>query len=486
MPPSWSPTRSEVTSRRAGQDTAWTWASDGRGSFTVEAAAREEAGTTVLLRLKPDASEYLEPTRLETIVRKWADHITVPITIAREGREEPANEGTAIWRRPKGEVGEADAEAFYRYLGNFFGKPWATLQWRAEGALDYFAMLFIPDSKPFMAVEEERESRVRLHVRRMFITDHANVLPPWLRFVQGVVDTEDLPLNVSREMLQATPVLARIRTAVTNRVITELKSASREPERYATFWENFGSILKEGVWEDAEHRPQLASLLRFRSATAEGWTSLADYVGRMKDGQHAIYFLSGEDAQALGRSAQLEGFRARGIEVLLLDAPIDAFWPERLARFEDKPLRSVTQGLADLAALTAEKAPEGAIADITQLVAGIRQALGDAVSEVRSTERLVDSAVVLTASAGGPDLQMQRLMKRAGRTGFQAAPVLELNPRHKLIAALAARAADSESVSQAAFLLLDLARIQDGETPTHTARFARSLEEVMLAAASPS
>lgn len=477
--------RVEVTSRHAGADAAWTWASDGRGGFTVEPAARDAAGTSVVLHMKPDADEYLDPARIEAVVRKWADHITVPITIARDGADQPANEGTALWRRPKSELSEADLEGFYRHLGNFFGKPWATLQWRAEGALEFFALLFIPDAKPLMAVEEERESRVRLHVRRMFITDRAGLLPPWLRFVQGVVDTEDLPLNVSREMLQSTPVLARIRKAVTNRVLTELKSAAKDAERYAVFWTNFGAVLKEGVWEDAEHRAELAALLRFRSTAAAdrlsaGWTTLADYVGRMQPDQKAIYYLVGDNAEALARSAQIEGLRARGIEVLLLDQPIDAFWPERLVAFEGHALRSASQGSADLG--DGGTAEGGAAPDIGALAAALKAALGDAVAEVRATARLADSAVVLAPAAHGPDLQMQRLLRRAGRTGFQAAPALELNPRHPLIAALAARAAAQGDVAEDAAMLLDLARIQDGEPPRDPAAFARAFERALLAA----
>src|ERR1019366_7564245 len=211
---------------------------------------------------------------------------------------------------------------FYRNLGHIFDTPWATLHWRAEGSLEFHALLFIPAAKPFDAMEQERVSRVRLHVRRMFITDEAELLPPWLRFVQGVVDTEDLPLNVSREMLQATPVLARIRKAVTNRVLTELKTRAKEADDYEKFWENFGPVLKEGIWEDNEHRNDLAPLLRFKSSSTAGWTSFADYVGRMRPGQEAIYMLAGDNAEAMAGSSQLEGFRARGVEVLLLSDPI--------------------------------------------------------------------------------------------------------------------------------------------------------------------
>ncbi|MGK7864616.1 molecular chaperone HtpG [Falsiroseomonas sp. E2-1-a4] len=470
--------RVEVTSRRAGGEEAWLWASTGAGDYTLAPATREEAGTDIVLHMKPDAEEFLEPIRLQTIIRKWADHITIPITVAKDGVDEPANEGTALWRKSKSEVTEEQTTEFYRHLGNIFDKPWSTLHWRAEGALDFTALLFIPGMKPFQAVEGERESRVRLHVRRMFITDEAALLPPWLRFVQGVVDTEDLPLNVSREMLQATPVLARIRRAVTSRVLSELKTKAKDAESFAGFWENFGPVVKEGVWEDAEHRKDLAPLLRFRSSAVEGWTSLPDYVARMKPGQEAIYVLLGDNAEALAKSPQLEGFRAKGVEVLLLTDQIDAFWPERLEKFEDKPIRSITQGSIDLSAVEGA-AQEGEAADLARLLPLLKDALKEHVADVRGTDRLVDSAVVLAAGEMGPDLQMQRLMRRAGRGFPGGLPVLEVNPRHALIRRLAEQAATDTDLADSAGLLLDLARVQDGDTPRDPVAFARRVAEAL-------
>ncbi len=470
--------RVEVTSRKAGSDQAWLWASDGRGEYTLAPAEREAAGTSIVLHMKADAEEYLEPYRLETAIRKWADHIALPISVVRDGKDVAANEGTALWRKPKGEVSEEQSLELYRHLGHYFDTPWATLQWRAEGQLEFYALLFVPGAKPFDPVEGDRASHVRLHVRRMFITDDAKLLPEWLRFVQGVVDTEDLPLNVSREMLQATPVLSRIRKAVTNRVLTELKTRAKDAEEYAKFWENFGPTMKEGLWDDTEHRATLSELMRFRSSSTEGWVSLADYVARMKDGQEAIYILIGDDAAALAGSAQLEGFRARGLEVLLLSDSVDAFWPERMSEFDGKPIRSVTQGAADLSKFAAEAAGEAA--DTGKLVEVLKAALGERVDEVRATDRLVDSAVVLTAKAAGPDLQMQRLMRRTGRAGFSGAPVLEINPRHALIAALAKRAEAGEDLAEVAEVLLDLARVQDGEAPGDPAAFARRVVAAMV------
>ena len=463
-----------VTSRHAGSDEAWSWASDGKGSFTIAPAERAEPGSDVVLHMKADADEFLEPIRIEHIVRKWADHITIPITIAKDGGEITGNDGTALWRKPKSEIDEEAYASFYRQVGHGFDKPWATLHWRAEGATEFTALLFVPGMKPFMAVEGERKSPVRLHVRRMFITDDAELLPPWLRFVQGVVDTEDLPLNVSREMLQATPVLARIRKAVTGRVLSELAARAKSAEDYASFWENFGPILKEGVYDDSDRRAEIAGLLRFRSSGVEGWTSLADYIGRMKDGQSEIFYLLADDPDALARSPQVEGFRARGLEVLLLSDHVDAFWPDHLREFDGKKLRSITQGAVDISAFAPEGGATGEVAaGLDELVTALKEALGSDVSDVRTTDRLVDSAVVLASGGMGPDLQMQRLLRRAGRSFGGGHPILEVNGRHPLIRDLASRRAAGADVAAEAGTLLDLARIQDGDTPRDPVAFAR-------------
>ena len=464
--------RVEVTSRKAGSEEAFTWASEGAGQFTLAPATRENPGTDVLLHIKSDASEYLEPIRLETVIRKWADHITLPITVAHDGKDQPANEGTALWRKSKSETTEQSYKEFYRHLGHFFDDPWATLHWRAEGTLEYFCLLFIPGMKPFDVVDNDRDAHVRLHVRRMFITDKSELLPHWLRFVSGVVDTEDLPLNVSREMLQTTPVLARIRKALIGRVMTELKTRGTDVDDYYKFWENFGPILKEGVWEDSEHRAEIAPLLRFKSSTQEGWTSLQDYVSRMQEGQDTIYYLAGDHVDALKTSPQLEGFRAKGIEVLLMSDSIDSFWPERLDSFEDKKLRSVTQSAEDLG--KGEDQP-----DISPLLAAMKAALGTRISDVRSTARLTDSAVVLASGDMGPDLAMQRLMRRAGRAMMPAKPVLEVNPRHKLIEALSARLDDSTLIAETSETLLDLAQVQEGDLPADAAAFARRVTSLL-------
>jgi len=474
--------RVDVVSRRAGSDEAWRWSSDGKGSYTLTPDSRSTPGTDITLHIKTDADEFLEPYRLTAIVRKWADHISWPITVHQDGEDKPANEGTALWRKPRSEITEDQLNDFYRHVTHNFDTPWATLHWHAEGMTEFSALLFVPGSKPFEMMEQVRESRVHLHVRKMFITDEANLLPPWLRFVQGVVDTEDLPLNVSREMLQSTPVLARIRKAVTKRTINDLRDRAKDSESFDAFWENFGAIVKEGIWEDSEHRADVAKFARFRSTGTEGFTTLADYIGRMKPDQDAIYYLTGDNADTIGSSPQLEGFRARGIEVLLLSDPVDSFWPDRLGTFDEKALKSVSQGVDDLEKFPVEGEESQDKADLSALIPALKETLGEDVSDVRGTSRLVNSAVVLTASNAGMDLALARLMRRSGQKIPESAPILELNPSHALVRDLAARVARGDSIADFASVLLDMARIQDGETPRDATGFAQALTRLLASA----
>ncbi|MBS0960258.1 molecular chaperone HtpG [Acetobacter thailandicus] len=465
----------DVVSRRAGSDEAWRWTSEGKGAYTLSPATRDKPGTDITLHIKEDADEFLDPWRLQSIIKKWSDHISWPVTIMREGKEEAANEGTALWLKPRSEITEEQLNDFYRHTTHNFDTPWDTLHWRAEGTIEFSALLFVPGSRPFEFAEQTRESRVKLHVRRMFITDEAEILPPWLRFVQGVVDTEDLPLNVSREMLQATPVLVRIRKAVTGKVMSELKTRAKDGESYASFWENFGPVLKEGMWDDPVHRNEVAALCRFRSSAVEGLTSFDDYISRMKPEQEAIYYLTGDSAASLETSPQIEGFKARGIEVLLLSDAVDSFWPDRLSSYEGKTLRNVAQGQSDLEKFGAPAESDAEKAEMEALIPALKASLGEAVSDVRATNRLVDSAMVLTAPEGGPDLQLQKLMQRSNQSMPGVTPILELNPTHPVVHHLADMAKAGQSVDELALILLDVASIQNGEPPKDVNAFSRRL-----------
>jgi len=453
----------EVISRKIGSEEAWSWTSAGRGVFTLKPAAREATGTTIILHLKPDAEDFLEPYRVKNIIRKWADHIAIPIELEEDGKFNAVTEGTALWRKPRADISKQDYAEFYRHLGHMFDEPWATIHWRAEGTLEFSALLFIPSSKPFMPVEETRDSKVRLHVKRMFITDEAKLLPSWLSFVVGIVDTEDLPLNVSREILQTTPVLDKIRKALVNRVLSELKNRAKDVDDYKKFQENFGPVLKEGIYEDTGHAAEIAGLLRFES-TKEAATTLDEYIARLPEGQDAIYYLAGLEGGNLKGSPQLEGFATKGYEVLLLGDAIDAFWPSRLGSYKDKKLKSVSQAGEIFAAAEAGE-------DITALSAALAKALGDKVSGVTASTRLSGSPAMLVAAESGPDLSMQRLLRRAGRPVYGPAPKLEINPDHPLIKALAGRA----DVEADAAILLDLAKLQEGDLPEDPASFVRNI-----------
>jgi molecular chaperone HtpG len=484
----------EVTTRKAGEDAAWRWVSDGKGEFTVESAEKDARGTTIVLKLREDQTEYLEPHRLRQIVTKYSDHIALPIVLKDGDKEETLNQASALWTRSKSEVTAEQYKEFYHHVAHAFDEPWLTLHFRAEGVLEYTGLLFVPSSKPFDLFDPERKSRLKLYVRRVFITDEASeLLPAYLRFARGVVDSEDLPLNVSREMLQNNPMLAKMKSQITKRVLGELtKKATDAADEYAKFWNNFGAVLKEGIYEDYEQRDTLLSLARFRSTAASGedLVSLETYVGRMKEGQEAIYYITGDNLDLLKKSPQLEGFRAKGVEVLLLTDPVDEFWIPSVGAFKDKPLKSVTRGgAADLAKIKTadedQKPAEDKKADdgkVASLIAIFKLALGDTVKDVRTSERLTDSPVCLVADEGDMDIHLERILKQHRRLDMTAKRILEINPRHALIARLAGQvdvAGASDSLNEFAWLLLDQARILEGEQLPDPTAFARRLSALL-------
>ncbi|MHC5656122.1 molecular chaperone HtpG [Stappia sp. ICDLI1TA098] len=496
--------RVDVVSRAAGSDEIWRWTSDGLGTFTVEPVAADDPqvparGSRVILTLKEDAGDYARPETIERIVRAYSAHVPVPITLSVVGEEaEPRRlaDGNALWARPKSEIGEEEYKEFYGHVSGQYDDPALTLHYRAEGRHEYSVLLFLPSMKPFDLFNPDRKGRVKLYVRRVFIADDVDLLPAWLRFVRGVIDSADLPLNLSREMLQHNPVLDAIRKGVTNRIVSELqKLADNDREAYLTVWENFGAVLKEGLYEDFERREKLMGLARFRSSTGgDEWRSLADYVAAMKENQTQIFYATGSSREAIASSPQLEGFRARGVEVLYLDDPVDAFWVQTAEGFEGKPFQSVTQGSAALDAMPLAEERKDAgdgdaddkttqKADIGLVTAFLKETLGDKVSDVRASSRLSESPVCLVAPEGGPDRQLEKLMSRQqGALPGMFAPVLEFNPGHALLVGLSARlsaAGDKAELEDYAWLLLDQAAILDGELPVDAASFARRMAMVM-------
>ncbi len=490
--------RITVTSCKAGSDEAWTWVSSGGTGFqmspaSIDAKARVPRGTEVVLHLKDDAKSYLEQHEIERLVRTYSDHIQFPIMLA-DDKAEPRqiNAASAVWQRSKSELKLDDYTEAYRTIAGAFDEPAMTLHYKAEGRQSYAVLLFAPSSRPFDLYDPGRKGRVKLYVRRVFITDDADLLPPYLRFVRGVIDSEDLPLNVSREMLQNNAQVAQIRKAVTSRVVTEIETvAAKQPEQFAKIWEAFGSVLKEGIYEDHERREVLLGLAHFRTTkdvAADGaMRTLKDYVADMRPGQTAIYYLTGDHIDRIKSSPKLEAARARGVEVLLLADHVDAFWTSMPHTFEGKPLKSLSQGDVDFGevALLDDKkdseADKSTAVDDAVITAAVKSVLGERVSNVRASQRLTDSAACLVAEGRGPDRELERLLSMQDR-GTGSKPILEINTKHALVKAisdakLGQRDADVIDLSE---LLLDQARILDGEVPEDPAAFASRLNRLVV------
>ncbi|MCB1523044.1 MAG: molecular chaperone HtpG [Rhodoblastus sp.] len=478
----------DVYSRRAGQSEGWKWSSDGKSSYSIEASDNcPPVGARVVLHLKSDADAYLDASSLQRIVGEHSAGIPVPISVREAGGEEQtASEGAALWARPRSEIAAEQYAEFYRTISGQFDEPALTIHWRAEGRHEFDALAFIPGSRPFDLFNPERKGRSRLYVRRVLVSTDADLLPPWLRFVTLVVDSADVPLNVSRELVQKSPVLGAIRKAVVGRVIQELaKLAESDSEKFGAVWTNFGAVLKEGLYEEPERRDALFGFARFTTSThGAGDRTLKQYVADLRPNQTAIYYLNGVDAAGLAASPHLEGFRARGIEVLLLSDPVDAFWVSSAVGFDGKPFRSVTQGQADISqvpladgAVAPERPELDAMAATT--IAKMKEMLGERVSDVRVSDRLADSPACLVASEVAPDRTLARILASAGRLDASMRPVLEINLGHSLVKALLAldKGDDRADFEEASGLLVDLAQLAEGEAPENGPEVARRLSK---------
>src|SRR6202171_1452556 len=474
-----------VSSRRAGSDEVWTWSSSGGSGFEIAPASEDDAkriarGTEIVLHLKPEAKKYLESYEIERIVGAYSDNIQFPIElVSEEGEPRQINSASALWQRSKSELKPEDYKQAYKSIANAFAEPAMTLHYRAEGRYSYAVLLFAPSTKPFDLFEPQRKGKVKLYVRRVFITDEADLLPSYLRFMRGVVDSEDLPLNLSREMLQNNPQLVQIRKAVTGRVVTELEQLSdKDPENFAKIWDAFGAVIKEGLYEDFERREKLLALARFTTTTGEK-RSLKQYIADLKPNQTEVYFLAGDSLERLKSNPKLESAAARGIEVLLLTDPVDAFWTSAPLDFEGKPLKALSQGDIDFGLIPRidDSTQEiKADTDEASIIAAIKATLGDRVSDVRASQRLTPSASCLVAGSHGPDRELERLLVRQNR-GAGLKPILEINMRHPLVAAISSA---KDLAADLSFLLLEQAQILDGELPEDPAAFANRLNQLVL------
>lgn len=479
-----------VISRRAGESDVWTWTSSGGSGFEIARASGEEAarvtrGTEIVLHLKDDAKKYLETYEIERIVSAYSDNILFPIELAPEaGEPRQINSASALWQRSKSELTAEDYKKAYQQIASAFDDPAMTLHYRAEGRYSYAVLLFAPSTKPFDLFEPNRKGRVKLYVRRVFITDDADLLPGYLRFIRGVVDSEDLPLNISREMLQNNPQLVQIRKAVATRVLNELERlAEKDAENFAKMWDAFGAVLKEGIYEDFERREKLLALSRFTSTTGEK-RALKDIVADFKPNQTEIYYLVGDSIERLKSSPRLEAATARGIEVLLLSDPVDAFWTSMPTEFEGKPLKSLSQGDLNLDLIPRvdekdEAKKDEPEADEAATIAVIKAALGERVSDVKASTRLTSSASCLVADSQGPSRELERILAQQNR-GMRTKPILEINLRHPMVTAITRAQAGSKTVDDLSLLLLEQAQILDGELPEDPAAFAARLNRLVL------
>jgi molecular chaperone HtpG len=487
--------RVSVLSRKAGSKSVLLWTSDGISGFNVEKVGKAQAdalprGTVVTLHLKDDALDYLEEHEIARIVRAYSDHVPFQIDFLAEKDGKPErrqlNTAGALWAKPKSQIEEDHYKEFYHHIGGLYDTPALTIHYKAEGRHEYHVLLFVPTLPPFDLYDPERSGRVRLYVRRVFITDNAGLLPPWLRFVRGVVDSEDVPLNISREMLQNNPIVGAIRIGVTNRVLSEIKKlAEKDKDKFEGLWTNFGAVLKEGLYEDIERRDSLFEIARFHTTHGEVWRALKDYVNDLRPNQTEIYYLAGDSLEQLRGSPQLEGFKARGIEVLLLSDPVDNFWVTTALGYDGKPFRSITQGDIDLSGvpLLEEKTDatndkEESAPETAKLVERLKTLFEAELSDVRTSSRLVESPACLVAPAGGPDRGLGKLLeKQAGSGGTK--PVLEINPDHDFIKALRS-GAKGTAFDGLAWMLLDEARILEGLPPVSPAKFAERLNRFVL------
>ena len=492
--------RVSLRTRRAGMaaESGICWESDGKGEYTLSQESRAQRGTEVVLHLREDATEFLDDYRLRAVIRKYSDHIPLPIelrTVAAETKDsdvtsteptyETVNRAAALWTRPRGEIKAEEYDEFYRHVGHDYEAPLAHIHSRVEGKQEYTLLLFIPAHAPMDLLDRERRHGIRLYVRRVFILEDAEqLMPSYLRFVRGVIDASDLPLNVSRELLQHSRDIDVIRAGAVRKVLDLLAEiAEKQKDKYRNFWTEFGLVLKEGVIEDHGNRERLAELLRFSSTVSEiDEVSLADYVGRMPEGQDRIYYLTSESATAARTSPHLEVFRKKQVEVLLLSDRIDEWLVTHLTEFKGKPLQSVAKGDLNLGALEDQEERAGherAKTENRALVDRIQKALGERVKEVRSTQRLTDSPACLIADEHDMGMNLERLLKAAGRKITAVKPILEVNPEHALVQAMGAETDESRFADRAQ-ILFDQAVLSEGGQLEDPAGFVRRVNRLLL------
>ena len=475
----------EVTTRRAGEEQAYNWVSDGVDGFEITETTREKIGTDIKLYLKDDAKDYTDTIYLRHIIRTYSDHINYPIVLdLGKAGEETVNTGSALWTKNKADITEEQYNEFYHHISRNFDTPWMRLHFKAEGSIEYTGLLYIPSEAPYDLFQPDRQQSLKLYVNRVFISDKVDdLMPAYLRFIKGIIDSADLPLNISREMLQQNALIAKIKNGTVSRILKELKKRAEDYDDYMKFWKIFGVAFKEGIYEDVTNRVEVAELSRFYSTNStEKLTSLDEYISRVQEGQTNIYYITGDDVPTLRNNPQLEAFAAKGLEVLLLTDPIDEFWVQVLTNFKGYPIKHVSQADLDLKMdRSTPRADEGSLKMLTDYMAELFK---DEVGKVVPTEKLTKSPVSLTVESGQMSIHLERLMRNhQQQTAFASSRILEVNPYHPLIIKLADSMFDEsqkQNVEEVSRLLLDQAKIAEGEAISDSSFFSEKLSDYIL------
>ena len=484
-----------VTTRKAGEKKVWIWKSDGESKFSVEESdnlslLNSNRGTRIELEVTKDGKEFLDKTRIDQIIRKYSDHISIPIYVfdgseKKEDQPEPANSASAIWTRPKNKITKEQYKEFYNHVGQMFDEPWMTSHYKAEGKIEYTVLNFIPSSKPFDLYDPARENRLKLYVKKVFITDNCpDLIPPYLRFLRGVIDSEDLPLNISREMLQNNPVVTKIKSSLVKRTISDLrKKLNSEKEEYVNFWKNFGPVLKEGIYEDFDRKESLLEISLFKQSESTELITLEEYISKMPKKQKDIYFITGENYESMINNPSLEGYKSRNINVLILDDPVDSFWTSSTSSFKENNFKSVTQGTDDLDKLS-KKSKEGKDDKAVEpLIIFFKEKLKDHVKDVRVSKRLTDSPVCLVGDEGAMDPHLEKILQQHNQLNQGISlKVMEINPDHSLIKKLTKMSKNKDKIKDLeniALLLFEQSKILEGDKPSNPVEFSRKLIETI-------
>ena len=490
--------QTKVITRKAGENKIWVWTSDGESSFTIEetedsSLLASNRGTTIELTLTKDSKEYLDKDRIQNIIRRYSDHISIPIYIS-DGTEkkdetlESVNSASAIWTRPKNKITAEQYKEFYNHTGQMFDDPWMTSHYKAEGKIEYTVLNFIPSTKPFDLYDPARENRLKLYVKRVFITDNCpELIPPYLRFLRGIIDSEDLPLNISREMLQNNPVVTKIRSSLVKRTISDLKKKlAKDRESYEKFWENFGPVLKEGIYEDFERKDSILEISLFKNSKSSKLITLNEYIESMGKKQKDIYFMTGDNYENIINNPSLEGYKSRDINVLILDDPVDSFWTSSTPSYLEKNFRSVTRGADDLEKIDGEKKDSKENKSTEPLINLLKEKLKDKVKDVRISSRLTDSAVCLVSDEGAMDPQLEKILQQHNQLNQGLSlKVMEINPNHKLIKKLSNMSKDKNKIGEVeniSILLYEQSKILDGEKPSDPIEFSKKLINTIFSA----